>query len=75
MSGKITLQAAPTQRMADVDANGFVTEQHVAAGPYLKFADGTNGELLLCGAAINYSTFKGAAPGAHECAECKRLDA
>jgi hypothetical protein len=75
MGDKLVLQASPTQALAAVDANGMVTLQHVAAGPYLKFDDGTAGELLLCGAAIKYSSFKGAAPGAPKCSECARLDA
>jgi len=75
MSGKVVLQASDTQPMADTDAQGKVTEQHVAAGPYLRFADGSSGELLLCGKAINYSTFNGAVLNAPPCAECERRDA
>jgi hypothetical protein len=55
-----------------VNAEGLATEQHVAAHHVRGIPGGA--ELTLCGVLITYSTWKGTASDAPECATCKRLD-
>jgi len=58
----------------DTDENGLCRETHIAAGPYVQTSAG-EGELLLCGKVLVYSTHRGFAPDARPCLRCRQMDA
>lgn len=74
MGHKDVIRVTDAQPLALVDETGLLTHQHIAAGPYLRFADGAAGELLLCGAAIRYDLHTGTLPGAPMCKACEERD-
>jgi hypothetical protein len=73
MARSVMRMGSPPE-LVTTDASGKVTELHIGHGHWSVDGTPNHGEFVLCGKAIDYSTFDGFADGAPMCPKCERLD-